>query len=147
MADDGVFTEEMIRSAVQRTEDLEADRDRLANELYVAQCEAEDLRKARDELKQRILDIDAHATPYGDIPGEPGYVGTYLLTGGALHRALGKIGHTAPKCQAEAVIARVRSLLDEWQRQPELLPSAGRAVVDALEEALIDPYDQAVPHG
>jgi hypothetical protein len=60
------------------------------------------LQDERDTLKAAILDIDAHATPYGDIPDEPGYVGTYLVTAGSLHRALGKIGHTAPKCQAEA---------------------------------------------
>jgi len=56
-------------------------------------------------LRQHILDIDAHATPYGDIPREPGWVGMYLLTAGALHRALGTIGHSAPNCQAEADLA------------------------------------------
>jgi len=55
----------------------------------------------RDRLREHILDIDAHATPYGDIPDEPGLVGTYLVTAGALHRALGKIGHSAPSCEAE----------------------------------------------
>lgn len=61
-----------------------------------------------EALRQHILDIDAHATPYGDIPDEPGWIGTYLVTAGALHRALGKVGHTAPKCQAEAELAKLR---------------------------------------
>jgi hypothetical protein len=56
-------------------------------------------------LRQHILDIDAHATPYGDLPEDPGWVGMYLLTAGALHRALGTIGHGAPNCQAEADLA------------------------------------------
>jgi hypothetical protein len=60
------------------------------------------LNAERDALRQAILDIDAHATPYGDIPDEPGWIGTYLVTAGALHRALGKIGHSAPACDAEA---------------------------------------------
>jgi hypothetical protein len=68
----------------------------------------------RDALKAAILDIDAHATPFGDIPDDPGYVGTYLVTAGALHRALGKIGHTAPKCQAEAVVAGAKALAERW---------------------------------
>ncbi|MFC3984931.1 hypothetical protein [Streptosporangium jomthongense] len=55
-----------------------------------------------ERLRAHILDIDAHATPYGDIPDDPGYVGIYLVTAGALHRALGKVGHCAPSCQAEA---------------------------------------------
>lgn len=70
------------------------------------------LTRERDELRAHILDIDAHATPYGDIPDEPGWAGTYLLTAGALHRALGKIGHTAPKCQAEAEVAELRQETD-----------------------------------
>jgi hypothetical protein len=63
-----------------------------------------------ERLRAHILDIDAHATPYGDIPDDPGYTGVYLVTAGALHRALGTIGHSAPKCQAEATIERVRAL-------------------------------------
>lgn len=78
----------------------------------------------RDRLRAHILDIDAHATPYDDLPEDPGYVGTYLLTSGALHRALGSLGHSAAKCpaaikagrlqdqleKAEATLARVREL-------------------------------------
>ncbi len=66
----------------------------------------------RDALRQHILDIDAHATPYGDIPDEPGWVGTYLVTAGALHRALGKIGHSAPSCQAEEQVEALSEYLD-----------------------------------
>jgi len=61
-----------------------------------------ELEAENERLRAHILDIDAHATPFGDIPDDPGYTGVYLLTAGALHRALGKIGHTAPSCQAEA---------------------------------------------
>jgi hypothetical protein len=71
-----------------------AERDDLARQVAALTAE-------RDRLREHILDIDAHATPYGDIPEEPGFVGTYLVTAGALHRALGKIGHTAPSCEAE----------------------------------------------
>lgn len=67
----------------------------------------------RDQLRQHILDIDAHATPYGDLPEDPGDVGVYLLSAGALHRALGKIGHTAPNCQAEAQLAEAILERDE----------------------------------
>jgi hypothetical protein len=42
-------------------------------------------------------------TDCGHCKGQPVTdVGTYLLTAGALHRALGRIGHSAPCCQAEA---------------------------------------------
>lgn len=58
----------------------------------------------RDQLRAAVLDIDAHATPIGladqnDPDGNPHH---YAVTVGALHRALGKIGHTAPLCTAEA---------------------------------------------
>jgi hypothetical protein len=65
-----------------------------------------------EKAEAHILDIDAHATPFGDIPDEPGYVGTYLLTAGALHRALGTIGHTAPSCEAEAERDVLQARLD-----------------------------------
>lgn len=74
-----------------------------------AMAEVEALKEDVDALRQHILDIDAHATPYGNLPDEPGMVGTYLLTAGALHRALGKVGHTAPGCQAEADLDRLRT--------------------------------------
>jgi hypothetical protein len=76
-------------------------------------------------LREHILDIDAHATPFGDIPDDPGWVGTYLVTAGALHRALGKIGRTAPSCSAEAEVRRLRA---------RLVP--GAAVVQAWAEPL-----------
>jgi len=58
----------------------------------------------RDKLRASILDIDAHATPVGLAdPDEPeGNPHHYAVTVGALHRALGKVGHTAASCTAEA---------------------------------------------
>lgn len=45
-----------------------------------------------------ILDIDAHAEPMGE--DDQGFVtGGYFVSIGSLHRALGVIGHTAPKCR------------------------------------------------
>lgn len=83
--------------------------------LSVPNPELDRLSQENNQLRQHILDIDAHATPYGDIPDDPGHVGTYLVTAGALHRALGKIGHTAPKCEAEAAVKRVKQLADDMQ--------------------------------
>lgn len=80
----------------------------------VAELEAE-----RDGLKNSILDIDAHATPYGVRPEDPdGNPAAYLVTVGALHRAIGKVGHTAAPyhvvlarmVSAEAAVERVRTL-------------------------------------
>jgi hypothetical protein len=49
-------------------------------------------------LRDAILDIDAHAT--GLKEDADGFVsGGYIITVGSLHRALGVIGHTAPKCR------------------------------------------------
>lgn len=72
-----------------------------------------------DKLRGHILDIDAHATPFGDLPDDPGYVGMYLVTAGALHRALGKIGHTAPSCTAEAERDAARAALARMTRRAE----------------------------
>ena len=48
-------------------------------------------------LRAAILDIDAHATPYGE--DKDGFVdGGYLVSVGALHRALGVVGYSARKC-------------------------------------------------
>lgn len=74
------------------------------------------LRAERDQLRAHILDIDAHATPYEDLPDDPGYVGLYLLTSGALHRALGKVGHTAVPCQDAKKVAEVMEKLEEAER-------------------------------
>lgn len=52
----------------------------------------------RQRLVDAILDIDAHATAYGE--DEDGYVnGGYLISIGCLHRALGVVGHSAAKCR------------------------------------------------
>ena len=68
-------------------------------------------------LREHILDIDAHATPFGDIPDDPGWIGSYLISAGCLHRAMGKIGHSAPSCAAEAerdeALAEVEQLRGE----------------------------------
>lgn len=58
----------------------------------------DDLWQAKQRLIELILDIDAHATPFGE--DEHGFVtGGYLISVGSLHRALGFVGHTAPKCR------------------------------------------------
>jgi hypothetical protein len=101
----------------------------------------------RDRLREHILDIDAHATPYGDIPDEPGWVGTYLLTAGALHRALGKIGHTAPSCRAEA---ERNTLAAQLAQAETVIEKVGVWLDDDFEEsydkmrAAVDAY-QATP--
>jgi hypothetical protein len=61
-----------------------------------------------ESLLAAIENIDAHATPYGDIPDEPGWAGSYIVTAGALHKALGKLGHSAPSCKAEAELRAFR---------------------------------------
>ncbi|MEW2567674.1 hypothetical protein [Streptomyces sp. NPDC047070] len=60
-------------------------------------------------LRQAVLDIDAHATPVGQADPDDPDAGPhhYVVTVGALHRALGKVGHTAPACRAEAALARL----------------------------------------
>jgi hypothetical protein len=92
-------------------------RSRAANQALGEQHQAAvnglaDLASKLHDAHAAILDIDAHATPYGDIPDEPGWIGTYLVTAGALHRALGKVGHSAPKCQAEADLELMRQAVD-----------------------------------
>ena len=66
-----------------------------------------------DRLRNHIIDIDAHATPFGDIPGDPGWVGSYLVSAGALHRALGTLGHSSPSCAAEAEVKRLRGEVEK----------------------------------
>lgn len=70
------------------------------------------LRAEIERLRGHIEDIAAHATPFGDLPEEPGFVGSYLLSAGALHRALGTIGHTAASCPAEADRDRWKGIAD-----------------------------------
>lgn len=96
------------RDAVEEALDLTAYSMQVAMELR-------DLRAERDQLRAAILDIDAHATPNGladpdDPDGNPHH---YMVTVGALHRALGKVGHTAPACTAEAALARLTAWADE----------------------------------
>ena len=90
-------------------------------EARIAELEAE-LALAR----AHILDIAAHATPFGDIPGEPGWIGQYLLTAGALHRALGTLGHSMASCGAEARVAALEA--ERAQAAPVL--AAAEAYVD-----------------
>lgn len=53
-------------------------------------------------LTAAILDIDAHATAMGE--DKDGFVADgYIITVGSLHRALGLIGHTAPRKREHAV--------------------------------------------
>lgn len=111
----------------------------LAAERDEARAKVAALEAARDALRQLILDIDAHATPYGEIPDEPGFVGTYLLTAGALHRALGKIGHTAPKCQAEEDLRRLTLAFEEYRANWQRATDATLAEVDRLKAAAAAP--------
>jgi cell division septum initiation protein DivIVA len=109
-----------VADAQEANSDLAADVHRLEREV-------ESLRRQVAEARERILDIDAHATPYGDLPDEPGWVGTYLVTAGALHRALGKIGHSAPSCSAEAE-------RDDWaERYGRAVAKFDRAQVEIAE--------------
>jgi hypothetical protein len=101
-------------------------------ELDAATARAERAEAAEADLRQHILDIDAHATPYGDIPGEPGWVGTYLLMAGALHRALGKIGHSAPKCQAEEDLRLTQQAFEEYRASWGKATEATLAEVERL---------------
>ena len=84
---------------------------------HLTSDQLDQLYNERDRFKAAILDIDAHATPIGlanpnDPDGNPHH---YAVTVGALHRALGKVGHTAAPCTAEAAIARVHQLVDECE--------------------------------
>ena len=59
--------------------------------------EAPEGKVAAERAVQAILDIVAHATPFGE--DEDGFVnGGYLVSVGAIHRALGVVGHTAAPC-------------------------------------------------
>lgn len=49
------------------------------------------------KLEAAILDIDAHATALGE-DGRGFVAGGYIVTVGSLHRALGVVGHPAPRC-------------------------------------------------
>lgn len=101
-----------------------------------------ELARKLHEAHAAVLDIDAHATPYGDIPDEPGWVGTYLVTAGALHRALGKVGHSAPKCQAEADLELMRQAVDAQRELRRVAEEKLIAVATTVEQvrALADQY-------
>jgi hypothetical protein len=99
----------------------------LSRRLLDLEADLRHTRAQRDQLREHILDIDAHATPYGDIPDDSGWTGTYLLTAGALHRALGKIGHSAPSCQAQAQLADIHRHVADLDAQL----AAAQPVLDA----------------
>lgn len=87
-----------------------------------------------DELRNAILDIDAHATPFGT--DDDGFVsGGYLISVGSLHRALGVVGHSAAKCGG----CRNCWTLDQWKAEEQLLRDeleAQAARITELEAAL-----------
>jgi len=88
-----------------------------------------------DELRNAILDIDAHATPFGT--DDDGFVsGGYLISVGSLHRALGVVGHSAAKCGG----CRNCWTLDQWKAEEQLLRDeleAQAARITELEQFLI----------
>ena len=58
------------------------------------------LRTQLEQAQAAILDIDAHAAPMGKDADGFVTVG-YVVSVGSLHRALGKVGRTSPKCSTE----------------------------------------------
>ena len=93
-----------------------------------------DVTALADELRNAILDIDAHATPFGT--DDDGFVsGGYLISVGSLHRALGVVGHSAAKCGGR----RNCWTLDQWKAEEQLLRDeleAQAARITELEAAL-----------
>lgn len=92
----------------------------------------------RDQLRAAILDIDAHATPIGladenDPDGNPHH---YALTVGALHRALGKVGHTAPSCQAEDLLRIAHDTSNKSEAERALAAERADRVEATLREVL-----------
>lgn len=66
------------------------------------QAENARLREQVEALKAAVLDIDAHAT--GLDEDKDGFTtGGYIVSVGALHRALGVVGHAASKCKPGAL--------------------------------------------
>lgn len=77
-----------------------AQRDRTLAEGHQMRYDAlvETMRRMGEEgeaMRAAILDIDAHATGYG--VGDDDAIHHYIISAGSLHRALGLVGHTAPK--------------------------------------------------
>lgn len=93
-----------------------------------------DVTALADELRNAILDIDAHATPFGT--DDDGFVsGGYLISVGSLHRALGVVGHSAAKCGG----CRNCWTLDQWKAEEQLLRDeleAQAARITELEAAI-----------
>lgn len=123
-------------------------RQEMAEERYAWQERGDRAEADRDRLKAAILDIDAHATPIGianpnDPDGNPHH---YAVTVGALHRALGKVGHTAAPCTAEAVVDRVRTLHTRVLRMEALVCAhCGTAWPCPTTQALDQPVPTAAP--
>lgn len=68
----------------------------------VAEVELDKLRRENARLKAAILDIDAHANAIGS--DEDGFnSGGYIVSLGAIHRALGILGRTGIKQREHAV--------------------------------------------
>lgn len=60
------------------------------------------LRALLERARAAILDIDAHAAPFGE--DADGFVtGGYIISVGSLHRALGVVGHSSRKCTPDAL--------------------------------------------
>jgi hypothetical protein len=87
----------------------------------------------RERLKAAILDIDAHATPLGE--DDDGFVSIgYAVSVGSIHRALGLVGHTAPKCRdlpceraarLEGENAALREALEEIELEASMADARG----------------------
>ncbi|WP_405019577.1 hypothetical protein OHV05_24575 [Kitasatospora sp. NBC_00070] len=112
------MTDDQLDQLYARAENAEADRNAAIERADLLQTQVWDYR-------QRILDIDAHATPYDVREEDPeGSPRAYLITVGSLHRALGTVGQSAAKCDAEAKLDAVRNALHiadaadvtDWQR-------------------------------
>ena len=104
-----------------------------------------DVTALADELRNAILDIDAHATPFGT--DDDGFVsGGYLISVGSLHRALGVVGHSAAKCGG----CRNCWTLDQWKAEEQLLRDeleAQAARITELEQFLIRLHEPDASYG
>lgn len=82
-----------------------------------------------ERLRAAILDIDAHATPLGE--DADGFVtGGYEVSVGSLHRALGVVGHSSPKCVVgHPSVAECAAAREAYERGVEV---GRQAVLNAL---------------
>ena len=132
------------------------------DEGYTAGHNAENarLREQAEALKAAVLDIDAHSTAMGE--DTDGFTtGGYIVSVGALHRALGVVGHAARKCkpgalcppcaQTEALAAALEAIsrrhpimgsVDEYRRGQLHALEACREVA----RAALRTYREAVRH-